>query len=110
MNEFFDSLPEPRRAATGDVAHLYARTLYPNYERLLSPKAAAACPYYVGLSSELGSFTHVTKRIVLVADTMLLSDHGIGSVHEIGQYSRRTYGSNYGPGGSQILARGGKDH
>lgn len=94
MNEFFDSLPERRRAAPSDVAHLYARTLYPNYERLLNAKATAACPYYVGLSSELGSFTHVTKRIALVADTMLLSDHGIGSVHEIGQYSRDSGGGS----------------
>ncbi|WP_186779067.1 hypothetical protein [Streptomyces salinarius] len=94
MNEFFDSLPERRRAALSDVAHHYARTLYPNYERLLNAKTTAACPYYVGLSSELGSFTHVTKRIALVADTMLLSDHGIGAVHEIGQYSRDSGGGS----------------
>ncbi|MGW3466614.1 hypothetical protein ACWDE9_47010 [Streptomyces olivaceoviridis] len=100
MNEFFDSLPMSRSGGLSDVARHYARTLYPNYERLLSTKAAAACPYYVGLSSELGSFTQVTKRIVLVADTMLLSDHGIGSVHELGEHSRSTYGSNFGPGGS----------
>lgn len=94
MNEFFDSLPEPGRAALRDVAHLYARTLYPHHEHLLSTKATATGPYYVGLSSELGSFTHVTKRICLVADTMSLSGHGIGSVHEIGQHSRSTYGSS----------------
>ncbi|MFH9090303.1 hypothetical protein [Streptomyces sp. NPDC017673] len=99
MNEFFDSLPKPRRTTPRDVAHLYARTLYPDHERLLSTKTSAACPYYVGLSSELGSFTHVTKRIVLVADTMLSSDHGIGSVHEIGQYSRHSYGDSFSPGG-----------
>ncbi|MGW2089308.1 hypothetical protein [Streptomyces sp. NPDC001880] len=58
------------------------------YETLLSRKAASAAPYYVGLSSETGSFTHVTKRVVLVADTMLLSDHGVGAVHELGQRSR----------------------
>ncbi|MFB8272915.1 hypothetical protein ACFC96_40890 [Streptomyces sp. NPDC055955] len=103
MNEFFDSLPAPRRAALSDVAHHYARTLYPNHERLLSAKSTAAYPYYVGLSSELGSFTHVTKRIVLVADTMLLSDHGIGSVHEIGQHSRSTYGSNMDQNGGERL-------
>ncbi|MDX2591310.1 hypothetical protein PV343_03150 [Streptomyces sp. WI03-4A] len=95
MNEFFDSLPAPRRGGLSDVARHYARTLYSNHERLLSAKATAACPYYVGLSSELGSFTHVTKRIALVADTMLLSDHGIGSVHELGELSRRTYGSPF---------------
>ncbi|MFD9607309.1 hypothetical protein [Streptomyces sp. NPDC059970] len=57
------------------------------YEILLSRKAASASPYYVGLSSETGSFTHVTKRVVLVVDTMLLSDHGVGSVHELGMDS-----------------------
>ncbi|CAM5722216.1 hypothetical protein SCANM63S_00885 [Streptomyces canarius] len=102
MNEFFDSLPMPRSGGLSDVARHYARTLYPNYERLLSTKTAAACPYYVGLSSELGSFTHVTKRIVLVADTMLLSDHGIGSVHELGEHSGSTYGNNFGPGGENV--------
>ncbi|WP_133259974.1 hypothetical protein [Streptacidiphilus pinicola] len=85
MNEFYDSLVEPERASPRDVALTYARTLYADYERLLSTKAAATSPYYVGLSSEMGSFTHVTKRVVLVADTMLLSDHGIGAVHRLGE-------------------------
>lgn len=85
MNEFYDSLVEPERASPQNVALKYARTLYYDYERLLSAKAASTSPYYVGLSSEMGSFTHVTKRIVLVADTMLLSDHGVGAVHELGE-------------------------
>lgn len=101
MNEFYDSLAEPEKASPRDVALTYARTLYADHERLLSAKAAATSPYYVGLSSELGSFTHITKRIVLVADTMLLSDHGIGSVHEIGQHSRHSYGSSMSQGGGE---------
>lgn len=103
MNALFDALPESKRRTAWEVAYLYARALYPEHERLLSAKAAAAFPYYVGLSSELGSFSHVTKRIVLVTDTMLLSDHGIGSVHGLGEHSRTTYGSSFMPGASNAV-------
>ncbi|MFF3735160.1 hypothetical protein ACFYXM_34035 [Streptomyces sp. NPDC002476] len=88
MNEFYDSLTEPERDSAQDVALKYARELYGGYERLLSTKVASTSPYYVGLSSELGSFTHVTRRVVLVTDTMLLSDHGVGTVHELGVYQQ----------------------
>ncbi|MFE7432908.1 hypothetical protein ACFU78_07885 [Streptomyces tendae] len=50
----------------------------------MSTKFTSSSPYYVGLSSDLGSFTHVTKRVPLVTDTMLLSDHGVGPVHDLG--------------------------
>lgn len=66
----------------------------PPYERLLSLKSASTSPYYVGLSSDMASFTHVTKRVVLVTDTVLLSDHGAGTVHELGtrEASQTVYG------------------
>ncbi|MFJ9591097.1 hypothetical protein [Streptomyces acidicola] len=70
--------------------------MYRNYRHLLRAKAASTSPYYVGLSSDMGSFTHVTKRVVLVADTMLLSDHGIGAVHELGE-RRESYRNEYNP-------------
>ncbi|MGW2707093.1 hypothetical protein [Streptomyces sp. NPDC001340] len=92
MNEFYDSLLRQERTSVQDVAFKYGRTVYHTYERLLRAKATSTSPYYVGLSSDLGSFTHVTKRLVLVADTMLLSDHGIGAVHELGEH-RETSGT-----------------
>ncbi|MFJ5726336.1 hypothetical protein [Streptomyces sp. NPDC093149] len=95
MNEFYDSLSEQERTSTQHVALKYARTLYPSYERLLSSKVASTSPYYVGLSSEMGSFTRVTKRIVLVTDTMLLSEHGIGAVHELGEQSQMVREYNF---------------
>ncbi|MFE5375675.1 hypothetical protein [Streptomyces mirabilis] len=85
MNEFYDSLLGQERASVQDVSLKYGRIIYRCHERLLRAKAVSTSPYYVGLSSDLGSFTHVTKRVVLVAETMLLSDHGIGAVHELGQ-------------------------
>ncbi|MFE6962182.1 hypothetical protein [Streptomyces sp. NPDC057696] len=98
MNEFYDSLCEQERASVQDVALKYGRTLNPCYERLLNAKAVSASPYYVGLSSDMESFTHVTKRVVLVADTMLLSDHGVGAVHELGErqqsYALPPFGDN----------------
>ncbi|MFJ9683564.1 hypothetical protein ACIRP2_36840 [Streptomyces sp. NPDC101194] len=84
MQRFYDSLLKQERGSVQDVALKYGRTLKPHYESLLSAKAASTSPYYVGLSSEMGSFTDVTKRVTLVADTMLLSDHGVGAVHELG--------------------------
>ncbi|NUR05301.1 MAG: hypothetical protein HOY79_54995 [Streptomyces sp.] len=88
MNEFYDSLSEQERASVQDVALKYGRMLNPCYELLLSAKTASTSPYYVGLSSDMGSFTHVTKRVVLVADTMLLSDHSVGTVHALGEHER----------------------
>ncbi|MEC3994979.1 hypothetical protein VSR01_16160 [Actinacidiphila sp. DG2A-62] len=91
MNEFYDSLQGEDRASAQDVALTYGRTVNRHYRRLLSAKDASTYPYYVGLSSDLGSFTHVTKRITLVADTMLLSDHGVGTVHQLGFHEYSLY-------------------
>ncbi|MCR3738395.1 hypothetical protein BS35_000934 [Actinomadura glauciflava] len=85
MDEFYDALSRQERASAQDIALKYGRTVYGYDKRLLSAKAASTSSYYVGLSSEMGSFTHVTKRVVLVADTLLLSDHGIGAIHELGK-------------------------
>jgi hypothetical protein len=85
MNEFYDALPERERESVQDVALRYGRTVHGYYEHLLRAKAASTSPYYVGLSSQIGTFTHVTKRVALVADTMLLSDHGAGEAHELGE-------------------------
>ncbi|MEU2269801.1 hypothetical protein ABZ568_26055 [Streptomyces olindensis] len=100
MNEFYDSLTELERASVQDVALKYGRRIESCYGRLLNEKAASTSPYYVGLSSEMGSFTHVTKRVVLVTDTMLLSDHGVGAVHELGMRSEAHRG---GLGGAEAL-------
>ncbi|WP_157877318.1 hypothetical protein [Streptomyces odonnellii] len=86
MNEFYDALTGAGRASVQDVALKYGRTLNPYYVRLLSAKAASTTPYYVGLSSEMETFTHVTKRIVLGADTMPLSGHRVGAVHGLGEH------------------------
>ncbi|GGM20984.1 hypothetical protein GCM10010129_76540 [Streptomyces fumigatiscleroticus] len=96
MNEFYDSLSRQKRASVQDVAVTYGRTVYHTYERLLRAKTTSASPYYVGLSSDVGCFTNVTKRLVLVADTMLLSDHGIKAVHELGE-RRETSGTHGNP-------------
>ncbi|MFJ6354832.1 hypothetical protein ACIQKB_35915 [Streptomyces sp. NPDC092046] len=88
MNEFYDALSTQERASVRDIALKYSRTLYPSYDRLLSLKSASSSPYYVGLSSDLASFTHVTKRVVLATDTVLLSNHGIGTVHDLGTHEQ----------------------
>ncbi|MFF9089894.1 hypothetical protein ACF1BE_26450 [Streptomyces sp. NPDC014991] len=84
MNKFYDSLRKEDKSSAQDVAREYGREVEAHYRRLLRAKTVAASPYYVGLSSDVGSFTHVTKRVTLVTDTMLLSDHGVGTVHQVG--------------------------
>lgn len=84
MNKFYDSLSDQDRARPSELAVEYGRALRSRYRTLLNGKDASTDPYYVGLSSGLGSFTHVSKRVPLVTGTMLLSDHGVGKVHQIG--------------------------
>ncbi|WP_148838441.1 hypothetical protein [Streptomyces sp. sk2.1] len=103
MNAFYDSLSGQERTSAQDVAIKYGREV--DSLRLLRAKNTSAAPYYVGLSSEMGSFTHVTKRVVLVTDTMLLSEHGTGAVHQLGFWPTETRivdpsgtGAEYGTG------------
>ncbi|MFD5877029.1 hypothetical protein [Streptomyces sp. NPDC060322] len=84
MSKFYNSLRKEDKSSAQDVALKYGREVNTHYRRLLRAKTVATSPYYVGLSSDVGSFTHVTKRVTLVTDTMLLSDHGVGTVHHLG--------------------------
>jgi len=84
MNKFYNSLGKEDKSSAQDVALKYGREVNTHYRRLLRAKTVATSPYYVGLSSDVGSFTNITKRVTLVTDTMLLSDHGAGTVHHLG--------------------------
>ncbi|MFF4165375.1 hypothetical protein [Streptomyces sp. NPDC001741] len=87
LNKFYDSLTPQERSSAEDVALKYGRALHPEYQLLLHRPAAASL-HHVGLFAEPGSFTHVTRRTVFVVDTLLLSDHGIGAMHQLGTCSR----------------------
>ncbi|TXL83652.1 hypothetical protein [Streptomyces sp. IB2014 016-6] len=91
MNRFYDSLTEQERESAQDVARSYGRHFFGLYKGLLEAKEASTSPYYVGLSSEMGGFTHVTKRVVLVTDTVLMSGHGTGGVQDLGEYTTTSY-------------------
>lgn len=49
-------------------------------------------------------FTHVTKRVALVADTVLLSEHGIGPTYELGEHSELRLMSPAFPGEAAMFA------
>ncbi|GAA3090425.1 hypothetical protein GCM10010449_12710 [Streptomyces rectiviolaceus] len=85
MNDFYRTLPAGARTSAPDVAREYGRALYRRYDSFLRGKSVSTRPYYVGLSSRMPDFTHLTKRVALVADTMLLSEHGSGPVHALGE-------------------------
>ncbi|MFD0055088.1 hypothetical protein ACFVHR_15285 [Streptomyces sp. NPDC127168] len=103
MNEFYDSLTEQERASAENVARKYGRKLDTCHERLLTKKVNKNAPYYVGLSSDLHSFTHITKRVPLVMDTLMLSEHGVGAVHELGMRSRVHHGAMGGAPGQEAM-------
>ncbi len=92
MSKFFDGLTRAQRADPQEVARRYAVDVKADRSRLLAGKRAARSPYYVGLSATTADFSHVTKRITLVTDTVLLSEHR-GTVHELGTLTVAAYGA-----------------
>lgn len=91
MGEFFDGLTREQRADPREVARQYAIDVEAVRGELLAGKQAARTPYYVGLSATTADFSHVTKRITLVTDTVLLTEHR-GTVHELGLRHVPVYG------------------
>ncbi|RPE36740.1 hypothetical protein [Kitasatospora cineracea] len=83
MNAFFGHLTRQQRADPQEVARCYAIDLAQHRGRLLAGKHDSRSPYYVGLSAGPADFIRVTKRVTLVTDTMLLTEHR-GSAHQLG--------------------------
>ncbi|GGL95351.1 hypothetical protein GCM10010129_44050 [Streptomyces fumigatiscleroticus] len=96
MSKFFGGLSREQRADPREVARQYAMDMEVVRRELLAGKRAARSPYYVGLSATTTDFSHVTKRITLVADTVLLTEHR-GTVHELGFRDVPAYGSSVPP-------------
>ncbi|MER5618869.1 hypothetical protein [Streptomyces sp. NPDC002215] len=90
MNRFFKGVTAKERDRLDLMAEAYARHLFHERRReLVDDKKLSCSPFYVGLGVSGGGFERLTKRSLLVSDTLLLSDHGSGSVHELVQLPPR---------------------
>ncbi|MGW2291248.1 hypothetical protein [Streptomyces phaeochromogenes] len=90
MRSFFKALPteirkEPRRVAQAYGAHLFHR----RRRKLVDEKRFAASRFHVGIGVGTEDFARLTKRAVLVSDTLLLSHNGAGRRHALTQLARR---------------------
>lgn len=90
MRGFFRGLSaetrrDPRRVAQAYGEHLFHR----RRRRLVDEKRFAASRFHVGIGVDSGDFADLTKRAVLVSDTLLLSHNGAGQRHHVRQLSNR---------------------
>ncbi|MEL5957121.1 hypothetical protein AADR41_20495 [Streptomyces sp. CLV115] len=90
MNRFFKGVTVHERKDPSLMAKAYARHLFHERRReLVDDKKLSHSPFYVGLGVSEGGFERLTKRSLLVSDTLLLAHHGPGSVHELVQIPPR---------------------
>ncbi|WP_203788265.1 hypothetical protein [Paractinoplanes rishiriensis] len=91
MRRFFDGLTADDREVPEYVAHRYGRYMYGNRRELMSEEVSRS-RFYVGLSVGDGahSFADLTKRAVLVSDTLLLAHDRSTRYHELDVHARGT--------------------
>lgn len=90
MMEFFWSLTAKHRADPESVALIYGRVLWHHAERsLVGAENLSRSRHWVGLSTgnSKESLERLTKRTVLIADTLLLSHDWSGGFHQLGPQS-----------------------
>lgn len=90
MRSFFKGLPaeirkEPRRVAEAYGAHLFHR----RRRQLVDEKRFAVSRFHVGIGVGTEDFADLTKRAVLVSDTLLLSHNGAGRRHQVTRLAQR---------------------
>ncbi|MGW9117846.1 hypothetical protein ACWGRV_14580 [Streptomyces sp. NPDC055663] len=86
MNRFFKGVTAHERKDPILMAEAYARHLFHERRReLVDDKKLSHSPFYVGLGVSEGGFERLTKRSLLVSDTLLLAHHGPGSARELVQ-------------------------
>jgi hypothetical protein len=107
-----------RCADPAEVARTYGRLMWDaDSETLMKEKKLSRSRFYVGLATEASnSFESITKRAVLVTDTLLLSHDWTGEYHELGDQpnSERKRALNYASmgstGGAAMMESYNKDH
>jgi hypothetical protein len=95
MKTFFKGVTGKERGNSSLMAEAYARHLFHERRRqLVDDKKFSRSAFYVGLGMHEGGFERLTKRSLLVADTLLLSHNGPGEEHDITMLSLRTHDLN----------------
>ncbi|MEU4272291.1 hypothetical protein [Streptomyces sp. NPDC026092] len=90
MRSFFKGLSAETRKNPRLVAQAYGEHLFHRRRRtLVDEKRFAASRFHVGIGVGADDFAHLTKRAVLVTDTLLLSHNGAGRSHHVRQLSNR---------------------
>ncbi|MEU3855604.1 hypothetical protein [Streptomyces sp. NPDC029554] len=90
MSAFFECLPREDRESPERVAQAYGEHLFHRRRReLIEQKRLARSPFHVGIGVESADFTDLTKRAILVSDTLLLSHNGLGPPREVCALSDR---------------------
>jgi hypothetical protein len=90
MNRFFRGVTAHERENPSLMAKAYARHLFHERRReLVDDKKLSHSPFYVGLGVSESGFERLTKRSLLVSDTLLLAHHGPGSARELVQIPPR---------------------
>ncbi|MGW3382016.1 hypothetical protein ACWDCO_17755 [Streptomyces albogriseolus] len=89
MRRFFSALSSRERKNPEQVAVQYAKHMWGNVSgELMGKKKLTRSRYYVGISADTVGFEDVTKRVVLVTDTLLLSGDWNGSFYRV-SYAER---------------------
>ncbi|MGK5628197.1 hypothetical protein [Streptomyces sp. URMC 123] len=92
MRGFFAALPAEARKNPRRVAALYADYVFHRRRHnLVDDKRRTASRFHVGIGIGPGAFDRVTKRAVLVSDTLLLSHNGHGAPHRVGTFLRQPH-------------------
>jgi hypothetical protein len=87
MRKFFRTLKGEHRPEPKAVAKLYGKLLWNNAsDKLVDEKGLSRSRFYVGLSAGGSSdnFDELTKRTVLISDTLLFSHDWTGEYHHLG--------------------------
>ncbi|MGW6568472.1 hypothetical protein [Streptomyces sp. NPDC054975] len=91
MRSFFRGLSAETRKDPRLVAAAYGKHLFHRRRRrLVDEKRFAASRFHVGIGVGADDFSDLTKRAVLVSDTLLLSHNGAGDRHHVRQLSQRS--------------------
>ncbi|TCB93361.1 hypothetical protein E0H26_22720 [Micromonospora zingiberis] len=92
MRSFFSSLSQDELAQPASVARAYAAHLFDEErQRLVAEKRLARSPFHVGIGVSDAEFAGITKRALLVSDTLMLSHEQRHPAHDTGL---TTYGSS----------------
>ncbi|MFD3504206.1 hypothetical protein ACFWWT_47795 [Streptomyces sp. NPDC058676] len=106
MTAFFSELTAEDRRSSRSVGQAYGAFLYNSRKReLVDEKRFSASAFHVGLGADAGDLGRLTKRGVLVADSLLLAHDRSFPQHTVAAMTRRrsVLEPSSGPGGeSQI--------